>query len=179
MPRAQLNEEEEVVQFGDTSPLLPLSGLRKYHHGLSAELAYRLCLLNCTDLEICEVLGITPASLSYWQRDYPKFKAAMVAGRTVADAEIAHALYHKAKGYTHKAEEIIFDRVLGTWHTKEYMKHYPPDTTAAMAFLSNRRKGKENGWRNTQAISDADGGNLGPVTFNILPVAPIDPTPQE
>jgi NADP oxidoreductase coenzyme F420-dependent len=53
------------------------------------------------------------ASLDYallagnWLARYPEFRKAMQDGRDVADADVAHALLRKAKGFTHKDVKIL------------------------------------------------------------------------
>jgi len=61
-----------------------------------------------------------------------------MAGREEADAKVAASLYHRANGYSHKAEKIAFDKD-GNELRAEYVEHYPPDTASMIFWLKNRR----------------------------------------
>lgn len=55
----------------------------------------------------------------------------------MADAEVADRLYQRALGYTHVEDDIrVCDGVIITTPTT---RHYPPDTTACIFWLKNRR----------------------------------------
>jgi hypothetical protein len=58
-------------------------------------------------------------------------------GRAVADADVAHALLHKAKGFTHEDMKIL--QLEGEAKPVEYNRYFPPDTQAALFWLRNRR----------------------------------------
>jgi hypothetical protein len=58
-------------------------------------------------------------------------------GRDVADANVAHALLHKAKGFTHEDMKIL--QLEGEAKPVEYNRYFPPDTQAALFWLRNRR----------------------------------------
>jgi hypothetical protein len=47
-------------------------------------------------------------------------------GRAVADANVAHALLHKAKGFTHEDMKIL--QLEGEAKPVEYNRYFPPDT---------------------------------------------------
>ena len=65
-------------------------------------------------------------------------------GKSRADAGVAASLFHRAKGYSHDAVKIVADAKTGAEHIVPYTEHYPPDTTACIFWLKNRRK---NDWR--------------------------------
>jgi len=74
----------------------------------------------------------------YWLRTYPEFKKAVQEGRDVADADVALALLHKAKGFTHTDVKVL--RTEAGPEQVEYNRYFPPDTQAAIFWLRNRRR---------------------------------------
>lgn len=120
----------------------------KYRKEL-CEQAYKLCLLGATDARIADLWGVSERVLHYWKHRHPEFLHALKNGREGADAEIAKALYHRAKGYSHKAVKIITVSEGGNQGSRvekvPYIEHYPPDTAAAFIWLKNRA-----GWRDKQ-----------------------------
>lgn len=117
------------------------------------ELVYKLCLLGATDAQIADVIGIAESTLNLWKKEHPEFLESIKRGKDVADAEIAEALYHRAKGYQHDDVEIkvvangenMGSRIVEVPVTKIY----PPDTGAAMAWLKNRQPKM---WRDKQEL---------------------------
>lgn len=61
-------------------------------------------------------------------------------------------------GYSHEAVKIIV--VAGEVRHEQYIEHYPPDTTAAIFWLKNRKKRE---WRDKveQELTGPDGGPIG------------------
>jgi hypothetical protein len=84
-----------------------------------------------------------------------EFALALTRGRVQADAEVADSLYRRACGYEHEAVKIFKnkgeDPVL-----VPYIERYPPDTPAAIAFLSRRQPG----WQQTERIDMNVRGSL-------------------
>lgn len=112
-----------------------------------AEQAYKFCLLGATDARLGEFFGVSEQTINAWKEAHPQFLESIKKGKEIADAEIAHALYHRAKGYSHKAVKIFQHQ--GDIITEDYVEHYPPDTGAAMAWLKNRQPAQ---WRDKQDI---------------------------
>lgn len=104
------------------------------------ELAYKYCLLGADQARLAEFFGCHLNTITNWKKDYPDFADAIFRGGVRADAEIAHALYHRAKGYEHPDVEIkVVDKEIVE---VPLIKHYPPDTHAAKMWLMNRRPDK-------------------------------------
>lgn len=122
-----------------------------------ARQAFKLCLLGATDAQLADFFGCNQTTLYRWQARVPEFRKSITRGKLAADAEVAHSLYQRALGYSHKAEKIVYQRaeVLGEGETAEiqpghferttFVEHYPPDTPAASLWLRNRQPDK---WRN-------------------------------
>lgn len=112
-----------------------------------AEQAFKFCLLGADDNRLASFFDVDVATIHRWKHDHKEFCDSLKRGKDVADAEIAQALYHRAKGYSHKAVKIFNNQ--GEILTEEYIEHYPPDTGAAMAWLKNRQP---KDWRDKQEI---------------------------
>lgn len=116
-------------------------------------LVYKLCLLGATDAQIADVIGVTEQTINNWKEAHPDFFESMKRGKEVADAEIAEALYHRAKGYQHDDVEIKVvangDNMGSRIVEVPVTKFYPPDTGAAMAWLKNRQPKM---WRDKQEL---------------------------
>ena len=102
-----------------------------------ADLAYKFCLLGANDERLAEMFGVCIATIHNWKLEVPEFLDAVTRGKEVADAEIAHALYHRAMGYSHPEDDI--KAVNGSIVITPTIKHYPPDTGAATLWLKNRQ----------------------------------------
>lgn len=132
--------------------------------------AFKLALLGATEKQIAETWEISPDTLNEWKRLHPAIAESLARGREPADAEIAHSLYHRAKGYSHKAYKIFMPAGASEPVYAEYVQHYPPDTPAAALWLQNRRGRKraaEDAIMWTQRIEHT-GADGGPISLEAL-----------
>jgi hypothetical protein len=127
-----------------------------------AELAFKFCLLGATNERLGELFDVAVSTVSLWMVEHASFSDAIKRGRAEADAEVASALYHRAKGYSHPAVKIFADVKSGEEKIVPYVEHYPPDTAAAFIWLKNRA-----GWKDKQELTGADGKDL-------IPEVPLD-----
>ncbi|MDX6038910.1 terminase [Scandinavium lactucae] len=102
-----------------------------------AHLALTLCRLGATDAELGTALDVDERSINRWKKLYPEFCQSIKRGKLFADARGVEALYQKATGYLHLQDDI---RVINGEVVKtQTIRHYPPDTTACIFWLKNRR----------------------------------------
>jgi len=107
-----------------------------------AEQAAKLCRLGATEKDLADFFEVSERTLLTWKGQHPEFLLALKQGKALADAEVADRLYQRALGYSHPEDDIrVCDGVIVTTPT---MKHYPPDTTACIFWLKNRRPDR---WR--------------------------------
>lgn len=104
------------------------------------DLAYKFALLGATDKQMAYFFDVSEVTLNAWKKEYPEFLKSLKKGKDLADAEVAKALYHRAKGYSHP--EIDIKMYMGEIIETPITKHYPPDTGACMAWLKNRQPDK-------------------------------------
>lgn len=107
-----------------------------------AEQAYKLCLLGATDKEMADFFDTSEQTLNAWKKQFPEFLESLKAGKYEADAMVAKRLFQRATGYEHPEDKIFNDD--GVPLVVPTIKHYPPDTVAAIFWLKNRQRDK---WR--------------------------------
>ncbi len=113
------------------------------HHGNSRylpeynEQVFRLCLLGSTDKMLADYFDVSEQTINNWKRNHPDFFESIKRGKLSADANVALGLYERAIGCSHVATHISdFE---GNVTATDYVKHYPPDTKAAITWLRNRQ----------------------------------------
>lgn len=114
-----------------------------------ARQAYRLCLLGATDRDLAEFFRVSEVTINAWKKKEPRFLKSLNEGKTAADAKVAESLYMRALGYSHRAVKIFISRLTGEPIIVPYVEHYPPDSTAAIFWLKNRRPQE---WRDKQDV---------------------------
>lgn len=119
------------------------------YHPYFATRATDYCLLGATNAELATFFGVYERTINTWLVEIPRFAKAVAAGREQADAKVAKALFHRARGYSHKAQKIFNNG--GDPLVVDYIERYPPDTNAAALWLSNRQRAK---WRSSTAGGD-------------------------
>lgn len=87
-----------------------------------------------TDEQIAENMGISCSTLYDWKNKYSDISESLKRGKEVVDVLVENALFKRALGYEYK-EVTKEDGVT----TKVVTKHMPPDTTAQIFWLKNRR----------------------------------------
>lgn len=129
-----------------------------------AEQSLKLCRLGATDKELADFFQVNEDTINEWKKVHSEFSESLKQGKMLADAEVADKLYRRATGYEHKAVKISSSPD-GKEHLTEYVERYPPDTTAAIFWLKNRRPSE---WRDKvdHSLQNPDGSALNlTVTF--------------
>jgi len=122
-----------------------------------AEQARKLCSLGATDADLADFFEVSDRTIYRWASAHDEFCQALKAGKDVSDDRVERSLYHKAVGYTFDSEKVFqFQGEIVRAPTKE---HVPPDTTAMIFWLKNRRKDT---WRDRQEheLTGKDGGAI-------------------
>lgn len=110
---------------------------------------------GCTEWDIAEGLGIDTSTLWMWKSKYPRFSNALELGKKQSTKRVERALYHRAVGYTHKAEKVFNDK--GKILKTEITEHLPPDTNAAIFWLKNK---KPEAWQDRSSVDMTGSINL-------------------
>lgn len=125
-------------------------GRKSKYTAETARQAEELARLGMTDEQIAAVLGIAVSTLERWKTRHVVFSRALKAGKDVADARVVESLYRRATGYTHPEDKIFQHE--GEPVRVKTTKHYPPDTTACIFWLKNRRPDL---WRDKHEVGGA------------------------
>lgn len=111
------------------------------------EQARKLAQLGATDREAAEFFEVAESTLYLWKHTQPEFSEALKVGKETADARVEQSLYRRALGYSHDAVKIMMAD--GVPIAEPYVEHYPPDTTAAIFWLKNRKPAE---WRDKTVV---------------------------
>jgi transposase len=124
------------------------------------EQGYRLALLGLKDSEMAKFFQIAESTYYEWLNKFPEFSESIKNGKEDADAKVAESLYKKATGQIRVTEETETEK--GLYVTT---KQLPPDTTAAIFWLKNRRSN----WKDTtkHEHTGEDGAPIGVVFRNM------------
>jgi len=109
------------------------------------EKARTLCQAGLTDLELADFFGVSAATITNWKHQDSAFLGTLKNAKDISDERVERSLYHRAVGYSFDAEEIF--QYQGEIVRAKVRKHMPPDTTAMIFWLKNRRKDT---WRDVQ-----------------------------
>lgn len=109
--------------------------------------AEKLCALGATDIEIADFFGVEPRTLYRWKAENAEFCQALKVAKEAADQRVERSLFARANGYEHP--EVHVSNYQGAITLTPIRKVYPPDTTAAIFWLKNRRPAE---WRDKQDI---------------------------
>lgn len=109
--------------------------------------AFFLAQKGFTDAEIAKALGIAVDTIYDWRKNKPEFSEALKLGKDEADAKVERSLYEKATGYSHP--DVHISNFQGEITVTPITKHYPPDTTAGIFWMKNRRPAE---WRDKQEV---------------------------
>lgn len=123
--------------------------------------AEKLCKLGATDMELADFFNVEVRTLYRWKSENEQFCQALKAGKDDADDRVERSLYARANGYEH--DEVDIRVVGGAIVQTPIRKYYPPDTTAAIFWMKNRRPDQ---WRETKAVelTGKDGGPMETIT---------------
>ena len=134
-----------------------------------AEIAYRHLTDGGLVEQLADIFDVSVATLYEWKAKHPGFFEALTLGKLGFDQQIERALHEKALGATYtdqtaiKLKDVEFDDMGKKLAERERIeivtlqKSAPPDTTAMIFWLKNRRPHE---WRDRTEITGADGGAI-------------------
>lgn len=109
-----------------------------------------------TDEQIAKNMGIARDTLIQWKKKYSDISDTLKRGKEVVDIQVENALLKRALGCTCKetTRELCMNKTTGNMEmtvTKVVEKELPPDTTAQIFWLKNRKPDK---WRDKVVSKD-------------------------
>lgn len=108
----------------------------------------KLARKGWTDAEMADFHGVTDRTWDNWKKAHPEFFRSLKDWKAEADEKVERSLFERAAGYTHPEEKIFQHE--GRVVRAETTKHYPPDSTAMIFWLKNRRP---EDWRDKHEVS--------------------------
>lgn len=108
------------------------------------------------DEEICEKLGVGKTTFYKWKKEKTEFAEALKKGKEVVDRQVENALLKAALGYEYEEQALT-----NKGEVVMLRKYQPPNTTAAIFWLKNR---KPDVWRDKQQLEHT-GKDDGPIEF--------------
>lgn len=103
--------------------------------------ARKLCKLGATDADLADFFKVAITTIWRWTGRYEEFCSALKVGKAHADDRVERSLFQRANGYTFDAVKIFPPRKDETNPViVPYQEHVPPDTTACIFWLKNRRR---------------------------------------
>ncbi len=100
-----------------------------------------------TDEQISQKIGIGTTTFYRWQEQFREIRDAIKKGKAPVDVQVENALLKRALGYEYEETITEMEEVSGgkpKKHIRKVTKHMPPDTTAQIFWLKNRRPDR---WR--------------------------------
>jgi hypothetical protein len=122
-----------------------------------AQQAAKLCALGATDAQLADFFGVAISTVSLWKVQHAEFSEALKLVKDEVDQKVEQSLFRRAMGYEH--DEVDIRVVNGEVVQTPIRKFYPPDTTACIFWLKNRKPAE---WRETKAV-ELTGKDGGPV----------------
>ncbi len=106
--------------------------------------------------QIAHNCGCSLATLCEWKKRFPAILEALKRGQEVVDIQVENALLRRALGYEYTEE--MREESEGDVKVRRTTKFVPPDVTAQIFWLKNRRP---EAWRDKPApVDSADGQAL-------------------
>lgn len=139
----------------------------KYKPEFAAQAA-KLCALGATDVEIADFFEVDVRTIHRWKGEFDEFCHSLRSGKEVSDERVERSLFARANGYEH--DEVDIRVVSGEIVQTPIRKYYPPDTTAAIFWLKNRRPDL---WRD-KVEQTITGPNGGPVQVQRIELVPLE-----
>jgi hypothetical protein len=102
-----------------------------------SEQVLKLCNLGATNEDIANFFNVAKSTVSMWMNKHKEFSDALKEGKSYFDNKVEMALAQRAMGYSHPEDKIFNDS--GVPLIVPTTKHYPPDTTACIFWLKNRK----------------------------------------
>lgn len=126
----------------------------KYQASFS-EQAKKLCDLGATNVDLADFFGVNIRTVDRWLAEHEEFCRAVNETRAFSDERVERRLYERAMGYAFDSEKVM--AVKGEVVRVPTREHVPPDVTAMIFWLKNRRP---KDWRDKRELSGPDGGPI-------------------
>jgi len=116
--------------------------------------ARKLAAAGFTDQEMADFFECHRSTFYRWASAHPEFRDAIKIAKDGPDERVERSLYHRAVGYSFASEKVF--QFQGQIVRTETVEHVPPDSTAAIFWLKNRR-----GWKDKSEVEHDVTQNFG------------------
>lgn len=122
-----------------------------------AKQAAKLCKLGATDAQLADFFQVSVSTINLWKVEHKEFSESIKVPKGEADERVEQSLYRRAMGYEH--DEVDIRVIANDVVITPIRKYYPPDSTAMIFWLKNRRPDV---WRDKvdHTLANPDGSNL-------------------
>ena len=100
-----------------------------------------------TDKDLGDFFNVDQRTIDNWKKQFPLFFQSLKTGKAMVDAKVEACLFQRAIGYS--LPDIHVSSYEGDITITPIIKHFPPDTTAQIFWLKNR---KPKQWRDKKVI---------------------------
>jgi hypothetical protein len=100
--------------------------------------ASKLCALGATNADLADFFEVSIRTIERWTAEHEEFCRAVKEAKEAADDRVERSLYQRAVGYSFDSEKVFNNR--GEIVRAKTREHCPPDVTAQIFWLKNRRK---------------------------------------
>lgn len=145
----------EAVEHAPAEPAKPKGGRPPSYKPEYAAQAAMLCDLGATDQDLAKFFNTSITTVKNWKAKHPEFLSALKTGKGSADDRVERSLYQRAVGYSFDSEKVF--QFQGAVIRAPVVEHVPPDTTAAIFWLKNRR---QNEWRDVHKVEHGRAGEF-------------------
>jgi hypothetical protein len=90
-----------------------------------------------TDEQIASLFGVSEQTVKTWYKRYPEFLSSIKKAKAISDDKVERSLFERATGYS--VPDVHVSNYEGSVTLTPIIKHYPPDPTAMIFWLKNRR----------------------------------------
>ena len=112
-----------------------------------AKRAFDYALLGATDKQLAVFFEVSESTINLWKLEHNEFSESLKKGKERADANVVKSLYKRAIGF--KVPDTKVFQYEGESVIVPIEKYYPPEVTAQIFWLKNRRPEQ---WRDKKQI---------------------------
>lgn len=109
--------------------------------------AKKACELGATDADLADMFDVNVTTIWRWRAANEEFCNALNVCKDLPNERVVRSLYQRACGYSYDAVKISNGVKI------PYVEHVPPDTTACIYWLKNRRRDE---WRDKYEPGDGN-----------------------
>jgi len=128
--------------------------------------AIHLTKLGAIDKDLASFFGVAVTTINTWKEKHSEFLLSIKTGKADADNMVKQSLFKRSTGYSHPEDKIFNNN--GEPLVVPTTKHYPPDTTACIFWLTNRDS--DNWKRNLEP--NQDNSNISEVLSKLIDKLP-------